>query len=349
MGASAQADVIPPGFVLVWQDAKLYTAPSERAEFVQLTTFAGAPRARPTGQVVAMYLAGSKGSFLEIKPDVTHSCAPALLVGGSLRDVHLFVHPDDLAQVLVKPWSAEFKDHSSVRLEIGTPVVASGDRFEVAFGPWILRLAIPADNVGDAYAAAGVVAKFVSPDPYVLAPATTLHVADQQLEVGAGSSPRVLYDVRQLRAGTAAVTLRSACAELHTTVGNDRVLEDVQTSRGSGAFASMSGLDVSWDDCRMRPVPAIAEGTTLATRSGQAIAVASEDVPVEPATRGAMVCMPFRFWLAQLEPWPGANANTSLELCGTVGTGSVADCSRPEPGVRFGPGAPRTSPRTRSH
>jgi hypothetical protein len=146
------------GDALVWEDATFYLEPWDGGLAVRLSPY-GRPRAEMVGNAVPVHITSTAmKQFVEIELAPRADCvwrrwAPDRRV----EALRLFVHRDDLAPVLVKPFSATYSDGTRIKLQPGVPVLptpsgqyslgARGDRF---------RAAIPHSSVGYTYTAGRV-------------------------------------------------------------------------------------------------------------------------------------------------------------------------------------------------
>lgn len=146
------------GDALVWEDATFYLEPWEGGLAVRLSPY-GRPRGEMVGNAVPVHITSTAmRQFVEIELAARSDCtwrrwAPDRRV----EALRLFVHRDDLAPVLVKPFTATYSDGTRIKLQPGVPVMptpsgqytlgARGDRF---------RAAIPHGSVGYTYTAGRV-------------------------------------------------------------------------------------------------------------------------------------------------------------------------------------------------
>jgi len=146
------------GDALVWEDATFYLEPWEGGLAVRLSPY-GRARAEMVGNAVPVHITSTAmKQFVEIELAARSDCtwrrwAP----DRRIEALRLFVHRDDLAPVLVKPFTAAYSDGTRIKLATGVPVMptpsgqyvvgARGDRF---------RAAIPHSSVGYTYTAGRV-------------------------------------------------------------------------------------------------------------------------------------------------------------------------------------------------
>jgi hypothetical protein len=146
IGTDALADKLA-GNVLVWVDAPLYLDASTAGPSIRLAKLDHG-RDQDVGHVVPMRVVSSSGDLVEVEPTDGIECAWWRVVRpSSLASLRLFVQRSDLAPVLTKPFSATFKNGSSVALQPGVAVVANKVAFHAAVAP----LAVPAGSIGLAY------------------------------------------------------------------------------------------------------------------------------------------------------------------------------------------------------
>jgi hypothetical protein len=137
--------------VLVWNDAQLFTEPSNAASYAVAESLKG-PRKANVGHVMAMRVIASSGEFFEVSPIRDGGCTGMTLWEQPLLDdLRLFVRRTDIAPVLVQPWSATFRDGTSISLDVGQPVVSVGDKATIAFGSAQLTFEIPRTSIGSSY------------------------------------------------------------------------------------------------------------------------------------------------------------------------------------------------------
>lgn len=145
LGGSSFADKLS-GNVLVWVDAPMYLDPDVTGPHIRLAKLDHG-REQDVGHVVAMRVVSTTGDFVEVEPTGVECAWWRVVKPDSLASLHLFVHKNHLAPVLTKPFSATFKNGSSVALQPGVAVVAN----KVAFHSSIAPLTIPATSIGLSY------------------------------------------------------------------------------------------------------------------------------------------------------------------------------------------------------
>src|SRR5688572_13156948 len=141
------------GDALVWEDGKFYLEPWEGGPNIQISTF-GRGRGDEVGRAIPVRIVGSSmRSFVEVELPRAAGCASRRLeLDPRVEALRLFVKRDDLAPVLVKPYSVTYGDGTGVRIAAGVPVMptASG-LYTVSVRGDKLRLPIPHAQVGYLY------------------------------------------------------------------------------------------------------------------------------------------------------------------------------------------------------
>jgi hypothetical protein len=176
LAASAEAETLPTGNVLVWADAPLYSDPNDSGPGVRVATL-DLGRDKDVGYVYPMKVIGGTGEFLEVEPTADVECAWWRVVKpDGLDTVHLYVKRADLAPVLVKPFKASHKDGTSISVQAGVPVLAG----KIAFNRGVVPVAIPEASLGLAYAPHKIAA--------VAKPGKTKFLLDEATEVTLGDA-----------------------------------------------------------------------------------------------------------------------------------------------------------------
>ena len=174
------------GDALVWEDAAFYFEPWDGGTALRFSTISRRPMEVGRAIPVRIVDASMRG-FVEIAMPRRSDCTWRRLDADPRLDaVRLFVKREDLAPVLVKPYSVQHSDGTRVKLAPGLPVVpTSSGHYAIGVLGDRLRLAIPHASVGYLYkgttvevAAAG--AKLVRIDRNSIA-----RIADQSFTVRA--------------------------------------------------------------------------------------------------------------------------------------------------------------------
>lgn len=152
LGGTSFADKLT-GNVLVWVDAPMYLDADVTGPHIRLAKLDHG-REQDVGHVVPMRVVSTTGDFVEVEPTGVECAWWRVVKPDSLASLRLFVHKNHLAPVLTKPFSATFKNGSSVALQPGVAVVANKVAFHAAIAP----VTIPATSIGLAYQPHGIAA-----------------------------------------------------------------------------------------------------------------------------------------------------------------------------------------------
>jgi hypothetical protein len=296
------------GDVQVWQDAKLYLAPSEQADSFTLSSL-DKPRDERTGMTFQMHVVGEQGDFVELaKLSLQEYGAKChfwgeLTIDGRLEGMHVFVRRSDLAPVLAKPWAKSFKDGTSISLLPGEPI-GPGKVLALSAGAGVAPARFVADVPTDAIASS-----FAPPPRGSSTEGVPWEITTQTVAVGGQSLafdhglPRIAKPT--YRGDRAFVQFDVGCAQLVASVPRTRVRK---YEGEAGMFGGLTGGGELPPELTML----VPRGTPLATPSGQRVAVARMDIAVAP-TKTAQACADFKLAIerpAEPKPTPG-----KLVLC----------------------------------
>lgn len=155
-GSTSAAEGDIPRYLLVWDDASLYTLPTKAAPKLRIFGWPAARRAEHPGQVRWVELVAETGEFYEVLTRDTlyadgqcYGPVPGLWA----YEVHLFVHRDDVALATTEAVEVTHPDGTGVKLKPGVallPVSGKGKRahYLVAVDSLYFEATIPATAVG---------------------------------------------------------------------------------------------------------------------------------------------------------------------------------------------------------
>lgn len=266
------------GNVLVWVDAPLYPDAAGTGPSIHIGQLEHG-RDVDVGHVVPMHVLGTHGDLVEVEPTADVECAwwrvarPA-----ALASLHLFVKNTDLAPVIVKPFTAAFKDGSRIALQPGV-AVAGG---KVAFHENLVPVAIPDAYLGIAYAPHAV--------PAIGKPGKHTMLLDEKTDVTLGDATFAfgpwVSAAAEKRGNRVLFPAAARCMTAVVAAPKDRVHADVILSRkyGVGDAPARRGKPTG------HVLPA---GTALTSETGDhVVATTSAEVDV-PAPTGARACADF--------------------------------------------------------
>jgi len=243
--APAAADE-PDRFVLVWQDAWLYTAPDLDADRARVFGWEPSERLDHPGQLVSMRLVAEHEGFVEVATtvgDPPGHCYPTL---GDVWpfEVHLFVQRADLAHVTTGRLHVPFEDGTGVTLQPGVALLPTGGdgrmrQFRVGVDGLAFTVSMPAAGIGQEYA----------PGPLPEGGGWLGVQLDPEAEMRLGDGSRVerYHEFAPARPSVQAshergalLTMRSSCVEARVAVAED-ALKDVVSSEGLLALIGTMG------------------------------------------------------------------------------------------------------------
>jgi hypothetical protein len=268
------------GNVLVWQDAPLFTEPSETAHSLTLATFDGAARKDRVGHVLPMTVVSSKGDFVEVELIGDDDCAYShLVVPDDIARVRLFVRRTDIAPVLVKPFAKTFSDGTSISLGVGTPVVATdAGTFRVSLRGDVLEVDPPAASVGEAYTPAKASNTMMPGETLTITRATKASLGGRTIALTSWKGSPV-----EKRGTNALVALDDRCVSARVVVAANSLLEVDESSidfGGSSGTASSALRDEFY-------VPRL---TPLSVGTKQ-VAVAAKPIYLHAEPMGKSACI----------------------------------------------------------
>jgi len=295
--------------VLVWQDARLFLAPNDKAEVIALAALAK-PRARSVGMVVQMHVVAESGGFVEVTP-VFSTCNlwGGLTVDRRLDRLRLFVRRSDLAPVVSKRWSQTFDDGTSLALVPGEPIGerdANGRTVALSLdggsAPVELTVNIPDDSIGRSFTPTADARPDSYDEPVRWTVATrTVTLAGRAL---AFDHSLPLLTKVTYRGDRALLPYDLGCEELVASVPRGQV--HAYKPEAPSLVGSLHGdhRDLSHASAVL---PA---GTPLATPAGRAVAVVREDFDVTPGA--GQLCVDFQI---RVERRHDAPPPVTLSLC----------------------------------
>ncbi len=247
-GATCASEGGIPRYLLVWDDASLYTLPTTEAPRLRIFGWPATRRAEHLGQVMWVELVAETGDFFEvITRDTIYADGQCY---GPVPDlwayeVHLFVHRDDVALATTEAVEVTFRDGTGVKLKPGVallPVPGKGKktRYLVGVDGLHFEVAIPAGAVGTAFRPE---ARAWSGDW------TSSTLADEApMWLGDGSTVGRYEDWGMRRptsrtdhARGALITLVGDCSEYRLAVRSDDLTETISGSGVAGLLGSLGG------------------------------------------------------------------------------------------------------------
>jgi hypothetical protein len=292
------------GEALVWEDAVFHLEPWDGGANVRFATFSRGRR-EEVGRTIPVRIVATTRTFVEIEPLAALGCASRQLhVDPRVEALRLFVKRDDLAPVLVKPYSATFGDGTGVRVAAGMPVwptptglyalSARGDK---------LRLAIPHASVGYLLTSARV------PEPEK--PAGPLVRIDRMTSVKLGGEPLE--------------TRAEWLAPKPTKPGDSQLLRwSARCIELTVSVPASAVRPATWAVPSRRYEPGIPtakqpqhllRGTPLMTPAGREVAVAAEVIDVEAPAGTAGACFDARLGMSRIEEPSHGPVLRTVKLC----------------------------------
>ena len=329
------------GDALVWEDAPFYLEPWDGGTNVRFGAL-GRGRREEVGRAIPVrIIASSMRTFVEVELPSGIDCAIRRVgVDPRIEALRLFVKRDDLAPVLIKPYSVTYSDGTGVRLAVGVPVVPTpSGLYAISVRGDRVRLAIPHASVGYIYARG----KVSEPDN----PTGALLRLDRMASVKLGGDP---VEVR----ATWFVSKPAKPADHHLVKFPARCM-DLTVSVPASAMRPASWSPPS------RPYPSssydpkqshhVLRGTPLTTPAGREVAVAADVIEIAPPANGAISCFDARLTMYRLEDPPQSPVVRTTRLCAaadhldgaappkttpvsTTPTGTPPDVARPPPDAK---------------
>jgi hypothetical protein len=291
------------GDALVWEDANLYLEPWENGASVRFQPF-GRGRREEVGRAIPVRIVDSTmRSFVEIELANRADCTwRRLEADPRIAGLRLFVRRDDLAPVLVKPFSVQHSDGTKIKLAIGTPVApTSGGDYLISVKQDKLRLPIPHASVSYLYKAG----KITEPD---LPRGKLVRIERNGLinaRLGEQSYPiRSNWFIAAPATKTTATLahLTTRCIDMVVSVPSS-ALRPSEPPRATAPTGTIS----------VRPSPWIPAGAPLSTPSGREAAVAGKDISVTvPAPPSTIACFDARLNLVREDDYPQVR---TIKLC----------------------------------
>ena len=248
----AAADDGIPRYLLVWQDATLYTDASADAPGVRIFTWSAEQRADHPGELMWVEFVAEHGEYCEVLTRQTiyadgqcYGTVPDLWN----YEVHLFVRREDVAQATTREVGVSFDDGSGVSLQPGVALMAlpgkkRTTRYRASVAGLSVDVELPADAVGTLF----------RPNAHGFEGGWLDERLKDDVPMWLGDGSAVLrYDpwsprrlaVRDDHARGALVTLRTSCAEFRVAVSEGDLVDGAE----SGALAGLLGTMGSGTTC----------------------------------------------------------------------------------------------------
>jgi hypothetical protein len=268
------------GNVLVWQDAPLYTEPSETAHTLTLATFDGAARKDRVGHVLPMTVVSAKGDFVEVELIGDDDCAFShLVVPDDIARVRMFVRRADIAPVLVKPFSKTFSDGTSISLGAGTPVVATDTgTFRVSLRGDVVEVDAPAASVGEAYTPARASGAVMPGETLAIAHAAKASLGGRTIALSAWKGSPI-----EKRGANALVAIEDRCMSAHVVLPATALSEVDESSIDMGT-SSGGASQALRDECFLPRLTPLSVGT-------KQVAVAAKPIYLHAEPMGKNACI----------------------------------------------------------
>ena len=241
------------GNVLVWADARWFVDGHEKAVTIQL-----GQKSRTLGAVLPAKVIATRGDFVEVELGGPSDCAwskPA----ARLANLRLFVKREDLANVLVKPFAAKYKNGSRISLLPGMPI--EGGR--VSINGAELELAVPATSIGLSY-----------PTPKRKPRPEAKHYFSVDGDVLLGDTKLQTKELATKivkRGATVLFPLQAPCIDALVVAPKDAVSPDNFEIATAGLLGAGARFEERWY---------IAKGTPMLSASGRVVAKAREDIDI---------------------------------------------------------------------
>lgn len=295
--------------VLVWQDAPLYSEPSDQAAALKLAALDGARTDHP-GSVIAMRVVATVGDYLQVAPLAGECTSAHLVVPDDISKLTLYVKRVDVAPVLAKPFQAAFADGTRIELSPGMPVVAGADgkSFAISLRGDTFVVDLPSASVATSYTPARAKPiTMTAGGSLAIARGTKARLGDRTFTLGAWEGAPVAKS-----GGSATVALEDNCATVHVTVPTSALRDSDEDSFELGGIGSGSGSGSAGGALDLRGEYFIAAGTALAVGS-RTVATAARPIYLPVAPSGKTACFERRFQLSA--PASDTATDTRLRFC----------------------------------
>ncbi len=299
------------GNVMIWADARIYLEPHEPWNKDTSVRFSSISKRRTAvGHAIPVHVIDSTlRNFVEIEAGHVPSCTwRRLEVDDRIEGLRLYVHREDLAPVLIKPFTANYTDGTRIKLAVGMPVMPtpSGD-YIVPLRDDKIRLPIPHDSVGYVYKPA----RIADPDMAPSRGEPRLARLDRNVHAGLGDDG---FQVRtsnwigampDRKSNPTLFHLEARCIDMVVEVPAT-ALRPAKPMRRYPPRPPRSKPATSWR------LPA---GTPLSTRTGREVAVAATPISIPmPAPAPETACFDIHLTLSREDQSWGTTRRT-LKLC----------------------------------
>jgi hypothetical protein len=308
LAASAAAEPKLAGNVLVWIDAPLYPDAAATGPSIHLGALDHG-RDRDVGYVVPMHVVGAQGDVVEVEPTADLECAWwRVILPAQLANLHLFVKRGDLAPVVVKPFTASFKDGTRIALQPGVAVLGG----QVSFLGGQVPVTVPDAKLGVAYAPHAIAA--------VPKPAKHTVLLDEKTDVTLGVETFALgpwvAGAAERRGDRVLFPIETRCMTAVVSAPKDRVQRDVSLG-GKSSTGPVSGGGVRGKGDRYY----LPKGTALTSAAGDhVVATLAAELDVKQPS-GARACgdvvVAFNEPIVDApHPNEASRPDRTLQLCG---------------------------------
>jgi hypothetical protein len=274
------------GHIVVWNDARFFLEADDNGPRLQAGVLQGL-RNRNLGHVLPMRVLGTSGDFIEVEPVAGVDCTwTRLPQPEDLDKLRVFVKRSDIAPVVAKPFSKNYKDGTSVAVWPGLPVLPGGDTglYRVTFGGKTLWAPVPSSSIGYSYAFGAPPVAKRGPDKFRIDDGTKVTLGERTFDL----ADMLTVPAVEKRGATSFVQLVSTCLKLRVAVPS----KDVQESSFAGVGPGGGGRGLGYGERWVLP-----KGTPLYSPSmKRQVAVVASPIDVrkpEASATNACIVRPF--------------------------------------------------------
>jgi len=279
------------GDAMVWEDSAFYLEPWDAGATIRFSSFGRSRRDEVGRAIPVKIVSATMRDFVEIELAQAPACTwRRVEADRRVAGLRLFVKRADLAPVLAKPFAITYPNGTSARLAAGVPVMpTSAGTYLVSARGDIVQLPIPHASVGYTYARTRV----DEPAPPKSAVwrfdrTVSVKLGDGEFEARAGwvaTKPAKHGDTVNLKWAT-------RCIALVVNVPAKSLVRRPEPARGN--YMTLTGSGTS------KLPHAIPRGAPLSTFGGREVAVAAQQIEVDPPS-GGKACFDASLTMLRLE------------------------------------------------
>jgi hypothetical protein len=291
------------GDAMVWEDAAFHLEPWDGGAMIRFSSL-GVRRDSVGRALPVKIVSAAMRGFVEVEVVDAETCTwRRTQTDYRISGLRLFVRREDLAPVLVKPFTITYPNGTRARVQAGVPVMpTSSGAYLISARGDIVRLPIPHASVGFTYTRGRVDDPKPPKGPtWKLERTTKVKLGDGDFDVRhSWRAPRPVK-----RGDMSNLKWTTRCIELVVAAPTKNVVSYKELGSGGGS-------GVGYGVGAMRHM--IPRGTPLSTFGGREVAIAAEEIEVYPPANGK-ACFDARLAMIRDDDVPPGRIERTFRLC----------------------------------